>query len=209
MGLSYLQTEPTEHPVTLGAIGERIVKTYYTNYGDQGVFQTVKKIKDLVHQYNRIITFEDFAKRITDKKQIYDIITTAQHIVMSVPERDKMGEINAIHQWVMDHFRYTEDPYDVELLNDPAVMLEDIQREGKIALDCDGATILESVLLSAIGFPIRFVVIGPQEQYKHIYLQAGINTPQGYNWVSLDPIVKNKLAGWEANIAGYKKKQSN
>lgn len=107
-----------------------------------------------------------------------------------VPEKDYMAETVAIHNWVRDNIRYTRDVAGQETLSPP----EEVAFNTK-AGDCDDKSILEAALLGAIGVITRFKVMGvTPDRYSHVYLQANVNG----RWVSLDPIMRQHPAGWEA-----------
>jgi hypothetical protein len=108
----------------------------------------------------------------------------------NVQEKDQLGEVTAIHQWVMDHLRYVRDPYGVEFITYPETLAFERQ-DG----DCDDHVILEAALLGSIGIPTHFVTVGFKNQpFSHVYLGAVV----GGRFIPLDPIVKNKPVGWEA-----------
>lgn len=107
-----------------------------------------------------------------------------------VPDKDYVGEMVAIHNWVRDKMRYTRDVAGQETLCPP----EEVAFNSN-AGDCDDLAMLDAALLGSIGIVTRFVTIGvTPDSFSHVYLQA---KPKG-KWISLDPIMKNKPAGWEA-----------
>lgn len=114
-----------------------------------------------------------------------DILRAAQ-----VPEKDYAMEMVAIHNWVRDQIRYVRDAQGQETISTP----EETAFNSK-AEDCDGKSVLEAALLGAIGVKTRFVVVGfTQNCYAHVYLQAQLKD----RWISLDPIMRQHPAGWEA-----------
>lgn len=114
-----------------------------------------------------------------------DIIHAAR-----VAERDRMGEVIAIHNWVMKHLRYVKDPVWYEFVTYPETLAFD-RADG----DCDDHVVLEAALLGSLGTPSRFVVYGFKNQpaYAHVAMHALVDN----RWIPLDPIVKDKPAGWE------------
>lgn len=108
-----------------------------------------------------------------------------------VPERDKRGEIVAIHEWVKKHLRYVKDPLWYEFVTFPETLAFE-RSDG----DCDDHVTLEAALLGALGIPTRFVVYAFKgaSQFAHVAMHA-MFAPN--NWMPLDPIVKDKPAGWE------------
>jgi hypothetical protein len=106
-----------------------------------------------------------------------------------VPQKDYLGEINAVFEWVQRNVRYTKDPFKVEVLHSARRMLE--LRAG----DCDDMAILLGAMLEAIGHPVRLVLTGPTPQrpslFTHIYVEAWC---QG-QWIPLDPTMPHPM-GW-------------
>jgi hypothetical protein len=61
---------------------------------------------------------------------------------------------------------------------------------------CDDMVILEGAMLRTIGIPFRTRVVQtvPFKTFNHVYGLAKL--PNG-KWVALDPIMKDKPAGWQ------------
>jgi len=116
-----------------------------------------------------------------------------------VREKDKLGEVDAIHQWVMQHLRYVNDPLWQEFITYPETLAFD-QKDG----DCDDHAVLEAALLGAIGIRTRFVTVAPKPgPMSHVYLQANVTSDDGTGtgarvarWIDLDPIMKDQPMGW-------------
>ncbi len=131
--------------------------------------------------------------KIRDKA--IDIIHAA-----GVNEKDTMGEISAIHDWVKSHLHYIKDPIDVEFVTYPET-LAFVKPYG----DCDDHVILESALLGALGIPSRFVTVGTGPfGMNHVYMEALIT--KSAKWIPLDPIMKDKPVGWSVPDAKRIKK---
>lgn len=109
-----------------------------------------------------------------------------------VAERDKVGETVAIHDYVMEHLRYVKDPLWYEFVTHPETLAFE-RADG----DCDDHVVLEAALLGALGIPTRFVVYGFKgaPTYAHVAMHANVGGAN--SWLPLDPIVKDKPAGWE------------
>jgi hypothetical protein len=107
-----------------------------------------------------------------------------------VPERDKRGEVVAVHEWVKKHLRYVKDPLWYEFVTYPETLAFE-RSDG----DCDDHVVLEAALLGALGIPTRFVVYAFKgaSQFAHVAMHANVDN----QWMPLDPIVKNQPAGWE------------
>lgn len=114
-----------------------------------------------------------------------------------VRERDYSGTIRAIHNWIQRHVRYEHDPAGVEFLTQARVLIDQVER-GEAFEDCDSFVLLEHALLNSVGVPTRSVIIAADRrdpsQWSHIFLQAFDNRLK--QWVTLDPIMKDKPVGW-------------
>lgn len=106
-----------------------------------------------------------------------------------VPEKDYRGEAIALGKWVRDNIRYLRDPYGQETIAHPEETLFNFGMG-----DCDDQAVLLAALLTSVGIPTRFKVMGQMpHQYSHVYLQA---KPAG-EWITMDPIMTQKPIGWE------------
>lgn len=118
------------------------------------------------------------------RNKTLDVIRSA-----NVPERDKRGEVQAVHAFVQKHLRYVNDPLSVEFVTYPETLLGN-RTDG----DCDDHVMLEAAMLGSIGIPSRFVTYGFKGgPPSHVAMHANI----GKDWIPLDPIVKDQLSGWE------------
>jgi hypothetical protein len=113
------------------------------------------------------------------------------------PEKSKPAAMLAIHAWVQRHMRYVHDPDGVEWVTLPTVLLDEIAQTGEAAGDCDDLVTLEQSLLQAVGVQTQSVILKADpahpREWSHIYLEAH----DGRRWVPLDPIMKDKPAGWQ------------
>lgn len=139
--------------------------------GPAGTAATLKAMAALTRQYRR------------DP----GIMQLARSLVADLPQYDRVGEVKALHAFVRDHIRYTNDPKDVELLQTPKATLE--MGTG----DCDDKSTLLASLLEAIGRPARFVALAfkPFANYSHVLTETRL----GKGWVPLETI-KPVAAGW-------------
>lgn len=108
-----------------------------------------------------------------------------------IREKDYRAEADALAAWVRDNIRYMKDVYGQETVSPPEEVAFNMG-----AGDCDDQSVLLAALLSAIGVPTRFKVMGLTPQmYSHVYLQA-LPVP-AHGWVTYDPIMQDKPVGWE------------
>ena len=133
------------------------------------------------------VTLNHMVKLARDGAKDPLVIQTASALVRDLPQYDRLGEIQALHAFVRDHIRYTNDPLGTELLRTPRAILE--MGVG----DCDDKSTLLAALLRSIGRPSRFVAIqsGNMPAYSHVLVQ----TPWGAGWMTLETI-KDVPAGW-------------
>jgi hypothetical protein len=92
-------------------------------------------------------------------------------------QKDFEGEARRLHAFVRDQIRYVRDTDGVELLHDPATVLQ------IGAGDCDDKAILLASLLGSIGHPTRFIAVAFEPgRFSHVWLQDYI----GGRWVDLE-----------------------
>lgn len=130
--------------------------------GRPGLDAKLRKIRALVEEAKRDPWFR----------------SNAAAIVRHVAERDQVGEVEAVWQFVRDHVRYLRDPWSadgLEVFTTPKRLLQDIA-SGTAAEDCDGHVILASALIETIGYPTRYRIGGvPPDHFRHIWLEAQTN----------------------------------
>lgn len=92
-------------------------------------------------------------------------------------QKDFEGEARRLHAFVRDRIRYVRDTDGVELLHDPATVLQ------VGAGDCDDKAILLASLLGSIGHPTRFIAVAFEPgRFSHVWLQDFLNG----RWVDLE-----------------------
>lgn len=153
--------------------------------GDNGIGQTVNTIRKLVR----------FALRDNPRVRL-----RAEQIIESVSERDQVGEVTAVFKWVLAHYKYTNDPVDLEFIKDPNVIDQEIVAKGFFRGDCDDVVTYLAALLWSIGYPVRFVTIsvdGQGPDYRHIYLEAFLSSSG--KWMPLEGTARQFPPGWSAS----------
>lgn len=148
--------------------------------GRAGLDAKVRKIRALVEAAKRDPAFRE----------------RAAAIVASVPQRDQVGEITAIFDFVRDGVRYLRDPWapeGLELFTAPAQLLRDVDA-GTAAGDCDDHVILASALLETIGYRTRYRIGGlPPDHFRHIWLEV----QSSGGWLPLELVKKDEPAGYD------------
>ena len=152
---------PSPRPYTLGLVPD----------GPAGIAATLKAMVKIARE----------GKKDPGVRQL------AASLVRDLPQYDRLGEIKALHAYVRDAVRYTNDIKGVELLQTPAATLQ--MGVG----DCDDKSILLGSLLESIGRPARFVAIalGANPNFSHVLTE----TRYGKGWMPLETI-KPVEAGW-------------
>lgn len=160
-------------------------KEEYIGTGDTAIYETVKKMRQIILESARNPYVREWAKTI----------------VTNVGVNDKTGEANAVFNFVRDSVRYTRDPLGFEYIQTPIVLLESIRayEEGKGERpvgDCDDMTVLSLSILKSIGFPtaIKVVSFSNNKKYSHVYGLVQL----GKIWVPFDCVRPDKSMGWES-----------
>src|SRR5271156_2269952 len=125
-------------------------------------------------------TLKEMAKLARNGSKDAIVIQVASELVRDLAQYDRVGEIVALHAFVRDSIRYTNDPLDMELVRTPRAILE--MGVG----DCDDKSILLSSLLRCIGRPSRFIAVQMKGMagFSHVYVE----TPLGSKWIPLETI---------------------
>ena len=138
--------------------------------GRAGVRQTLKIMSELVSEY---------------KKNQF-IRETAVNLTAGLPQKDYVGEVRRIFNFVQNQIRYVRDVRGVETLQTPLVTLE------LKAGDCDDKSTLAAALLESIGHPTRFLAMGfLPGSYSHVTVQTRI----GPKWIALETTEPVEM-GW-------------
>lgn len=107
-------------------------------------------------------------------------------LVSNIPNKDWVGEVSAIQEFVKNHIRYTKDIFGVETIQSPSDTLR--LRAG----DCDDHAILVASLLNSIGHPARFLAVGfRKKSFAHVLTETKI----GGHWLSVETTEPVKV-GW-------------
>ena len=153
--------------------------------GDYGIYQTVSHLRGLVNQ-----SLRDPNAAIRRR---------AEEILAGAPEKDEDYEVTAIFSYVQSVLHYLDDPADIELLKNPALIDHDVTTQGYFMGDCDDASGYLAALLKSVGYPVQFVVVTPANadgfDYRHIFVRVWL--PKAQTWLSLDPTAKAYPMGWE------------
>jgi len=125
-------------------------------------------------------TLREMRRLARDGAKDAGVVQVASQLVRDLPQYDRVGEIVALHGFVRDSIRYTNDPIGYELVRTAKAVLE--MGVG----DCDDKSILLSSLLRCIGRPSRFIAVEMKGMagFSHVYVE----TPLGSKWIPLETI---------------------
>ncbi len=156
--------------------------------GQIGNFQTVTVMKKLAHQAAGQPRIQKLARLIV--------------LQAGVPSHFYADESLAIGNYVKQHVRYSRDPEGYEQLQEPDLMVDNLEH-GIAQGDCDDMALLTSALLLAIGHNPYYAMVryeadhGP---YAHIYVvDYDTNPNEGRKRVVLDCILKDQVIGSEVD----------
>lgn len=115
----------------------------------------------------------------------------AASLVRNLPQYDRLGEVAALHAFVRDAIRYTNDPNQVELLQTPRCTLE------TGVGDCDDKSTLLGSLLESVGRPARYVAIGMGGRpLSHVLVETRV----GKGWLPLETIQPVGMGWYPPNV---------
>jgi len=112
-----------------------------------------------------------------------DVARMAAYIRGDTP-RGSLTERLAL--WITVVTSYVPDPWGVEVLATPALMIREIERYGSVAGDCDDIATLTAAMALALEIPARYVLVrGPSGAWAHVYAEVwdvGVGA-----WRTVDP----------------------
>lgn len=101
----------------------------------------------------------------------------AVQLTRHLPQKDWLGEVNALFDFVQGHIRYIRDIRNVETLQTPEKTLQ------LKAGDCDDKSTLLAALLESIGHPARFHAVGfAPGKFSHVFVETLV----GGKWMPLE-----------------------
>lgn len=119
-----------------------------------------------------------------------------------VPSHYFVGEALAIGDYVKTNMRYVRDPENIEYLQSPLTMVNDL-KAGRAQGDCDDMSLLTATLLLTVGIQPYFKAVRYEQSFgnfNHIYVVVYEKNHSGPKQrVVLDCILKNKPIGFELN----------
>ena len=163
------------------------IKNMTLGDGLQGNMQTISFMSKVAKEKAGHPVVRAFATKIL---QIYN-----------TPSHQYKDEALNIGEFVQKHVRYVRDPRDHELLQDPVMMIEQIDKQGFTSGDCDDMALLIATLLLSVGHNPLFRTVRYQNDsgnYNHIYVVVyDRNYPGPTERIVLDAILKDRPIGSE------------
>lgn len=107
-------------------------------------------------------------------------VATALYMKSPTNKRQLLSDVDT---FLRDRFVYQTEL--IETLLYPDYMLNGLEMSGRLVGDCDDISTLHAALLTALGFPVRFVAIRSVREdsnYDHVYIEANNNG----DWVMYD-----------------------
>ena len=89
-----------------------------------------------------------------------------------------------IRSWLTHNVGFLRDPYGTEALHTPEAMLTLLGSRGWLEVDCDDVATLGAALGMAVGLRARFVLLGRDGQYEHVWTE--LSDPNSDDWQELD-----------------------
>lgn len=119
-----------------------------------------------------------------------------------------LDEAIAIGEYVQRHMKYMKDPVDQELLQDPVMIVEQMEK-GVARGDCDDMSLVIATLLLSLGIRPYFKIVRWKKtsgNFNHIYIMVHEgNYKEKKQWFALDAIIKDKPMGYEIQSASSEK----
>jgi len=149
-----------------------------------------------------LLTVEFMKKVARDRSKSPIVRQLACNILKQyrVPSMHYAQEALAIGDWVKKNFRYVRDTRGVETLQDPLMMIDQIQR-GNGQGDCDDHALLIATLLLSVGHAPRFRIVKYNRfapSFAHIYVVSYERDKKSpVKRIALDAILKTKPTGFE------------
>lgn len=100
---------------------------------------------------------------------------TALAIIEDVPARHEDEQAQAFRDWIAEHFRFVNDPIDVQLLKSPVYLLAAIRDRGFVQGNCADAAMLAAALCESVRIRCNYVSVAFNDAhaaYSHVFTMA-------------------------------------
>lgn len=98
-----------------------------------------------------------------------------------------LGDPVSLDHFLRQFWRVQADPLEYEFIRTPELQLSELQRTGYLIGDCDDAATLAGAIVSAMGYPCRFVALRlpGDPEFSHVNLRCSVRGGE----FDIDPIV--------------------
>lgn len=175
----------------LGALGAHPKTIVDTDY--RGAPQTVAYIR----------------RAVLDAQYKPEVRALAETLTQYLPSKDVVSEALAYYHFVLNRTRYMRDPRNVERVQAPWIIIQQIMAGHTPGIDCDELSALLCSLAAVSGAECRVVTVAfanmfyrGNRQYSHVFAQ--IREPRSKEWITLDPVAGDKTRQMRGRVVAAK-----
>lgn len=148
-------------------------------------------------------------KAVLDSQYRPEVRAIAEEVTKYLPSKDTTSEALAFYNFVLDRTRYMRDPRNVERVQAPWLIIQQIMAGHTPGLDCDDLAATLCALAAVSGAECRVVTVAFRRmtyqgriQYSHVYAQ--VKEPRTGKWITLDPVAGDKTAEMRGRVVEAK-----
>lgn len=138
-----------------------------------------------------------------------EVRALAETLTQYLPSKDVVSEALAYYYFVLDRTRYMRDPRNVERVQAPWIIVQQIMAGHTPGIDCDELAALLCALAAVSGAECRVVTVAfanmfykGRRQYSHVYAQ--VKEPRSKEWITLDPVAGDKTREMRRRVVAAK-----
>lgn len=171
----------------LGNVPSQTIKSL--REGNAGNYDTVEEMKKLAHLRMSHPKVRELAKGILS--------------LYKVKPQNFYDECFAIGEWTQKMFHYLKDPHGLETIQDPLMLIDQLEKKGETFGDCDDMSLFIATLLLSIGHQPFFVLArypSFSSGFQHIYVcvyEKNYRENGRPRRLVIDAIVSDRKIGYE------------
>jgi transglutaminase-like putative cysteine protease len=146
-------------------------------------------------------------KSVLDAQYKPEVRALAEELTKHLPSKDTLSEALAYYYFVLDRTRYMRDPRNVERVQAPRIIVQQLMTGHTPGIDCDEMAALLCALAAVSGAECRVVTVAfanmyfkGRRQYSHVYAQ--VKEPRTGRWITLDPVRAKCASAWSRPKSG-------
>lgn len=147
--------------------------------GDAGTYAVLKIMRDVAR-----------AAALTNP-----VRAVASAIVSRYGQRDNIGPMVGLYEWLEEHVRFKPDTLGTEVLHFPAQLLHEIAVVGRTAVDCDDVATLAAAIGRAMGYVPHFVICKKTEDGPWVHVHYALSR-NGIGPIPFDPQERVRAGSW-------------